>query len=81
MREGILIQLPHTEKPGPKRFEEMAAKGQAVTGDLRSLVCGATTVPGMSAHIKMPTGAGSAFFDDHCIAAMKQAFCEGHDNA
>lgn len=75
MRKGILIWLDPTEKPGPKRFEELAERGLATTGDLRSLVCGWSERSPKTAHIKMPTGQGSAFFDEHCIRAMKETFC------
>ena len=83
MRDGILIRVEHTVRPKEKLFEEMvrAKEASARTGNLRRLVCDWKPNPGVTTWIKMPTGAGSAFFDEHCIRAMRQAFCaEESDN-
>ncbi|MFZ5794643.1 MAG: hypothetical protein ACRCS5_12780 [Sphingomonas sp.] len=72
-----MIWLPYTEMPAPKHFEVVAGRGEgsAVYGDLKTLVMNDWhTKPSLSAHIKMPTGSGSAFFDEHCIHAMREAF-------
>jgi len=75
--QGIMVWVSPLEKPAEKRFEELAAQGgQCVqTGDLQTLACGCRPKPGLTPWIKMSTGGGSAFFNDHAIRAIQQAFC------
>lgn len=77
MREGVLVWVSPTERPTSARFDELASQTGAnmKKGTLASLVCGLKPRLGFSPWIKVPTGGGTALFDDHAIRAIQHAFC------